>query len=457
MSETFKLIRNVALVALIALVGILAACVQATVVGNDLLGDDLQVVGFTDTLPMRMVTRTEDSVLTHSSASGGQIIRHNIGNLDDPFFGKSSSIVSTEVFLNGVATEILDYVVDSVVVSLTYYSDDAYGDLTSPVTIDAYKVGVELDPLRDYYSNERIGRDFVPSGYVQDHVPNLFDSVLIERPGDTSFLRPQLRIKMTDDFIQQMTSQPTATFELQDSFAAWLKGLQFDMSAGPNTMLAVNLNDAQSGMTVYYSSQDTLEIYDSYQFIFRNPSFFDFVQVQHAQFEHDYTGSEVEQYIDNETLTDSLVYIQSFSGVNAEMEIVGLEQADNLVVNAAEMELFLADIPEDNLDVFPRIIRIQTRTVNEDGILVNSRDVNLALSIQELDVFGGTAEMVEGGLYRYKMNMTAVVQDIVQQRAANRIFISSYLKANQPNRSIFYGPGNSEYPARLKIAFTRTE
>ena len=435
---------------------LMQSCLEGTVVGNELLNQDLQVVGFTDTFGIRAYTRTEDSVLVYSEDNGGQIIRHTLGNLDDPFFGKASSIVSSQVFLNGVGTDMLNYQIDSVVIALSYLGDQCYGDLDATLSVDAYRVNEDLDLSRDYYSTDEIAREGIPSGGLQDFVAQPFDSLTLTRPGDTSIVRPQLRMHMTQSFIQDMLAQPEGVFQTQDSLETWWKGLQFEMPQGDNTMLTFNLNDAQSGVFVYYSSADST-INRTYQFIFQNPSFFEVRQVQIAKFENDYSGSVVGSFIDNEERSDSLIFVQSMSGVNTEFEFIGLEDATGVVVNKAVLEVYSAVIPEDDQTLYPVVERIQTRVLNSDSVLVNSRDIILALSIQSIDAFGGEPEMLTDGLYRYTMDATAVVQDILSGRIENRIFLSSYLKPNQPHRVILNGPGHSEYPARLKIAFTRTE
>ena len=445
-------------VLLAAVMLIADSCVETTVVGSDLLNQDLQIVGFTDTFRIRAVTTREDSVLTHSADAGEQIIRHPVGNLDDPFFGKSSSIVSTGVFLNGVGSIIVDstYRIDSVIVALVYTNTASYGNLDVPITFDTYMLDADLDATRDYYSSEEIPRRMEASGSKAGFVPALTDSVTIIRPGDTFDLKPQLRIRMSDDFVSEMRQQPPETFESQDSLELWWKGLQFEISDGANTMLGFNLNDGQSGVFVYYSRLDSV-IADDFQFLFFNPSFFDVAQVQHAQYIHDYSGSEVQKFIDSEELTDSLIFVQSMSGVNAAVRIEDVDNLADFSINKAVLELYGRQLQGDDLEVYQEIERIQTRTFDADSNLVNSRDVRLALGIQNIDSFGGRLEELEDGLFRYQMTVTATVQDIVRGRERNLIFVSSSLKPNQANRIILFEPGHPEYPARLKIAFTRTQ
>ena len=94
--------------------------------------------------------------------------------------------------------------------------------------------------------------------------------------------------------------------------------------------------------------------------------------------------------------------------------------------------------------------------MNDEDRLVNSIDINLAISINSINFFGGTIVEDEDGRLKYQMNITAGIQNIVQGRAANKIFVSSYLKQNNPRRLVLYGPGHPNYPAKLSLTFTRT-
>ena len=429
-----------------------SACTKATVVGNDLLEDEIRFVGYTDTFRLLTTVRTEDSIITHSSTGGSQIIDHTFGTMDDQYFGRTDVVVISEMFLNGIGSEFLDFQVDSVVMTLALDSAGRYGDLEAPIRVSATKNFTTLDVTEDYYSNQRFTKNFVPMGETEPFVPNYVDNVVIEGPTDTISLEPHVRIPMSQDFINDLTSQSRATFEFSDSFAAWFGGVQIEVSEGNNTMVGIELNDNLSGMTVYYSNPDS-GFYDDYSFVFTG-LFNSHVQV--ATFDHDYTGSVSEAYIDNQEASDSLIFIQSLSGLNTEFEVRNLDIFEDVLINQAVLEFFVADLGEEDDMLYPRINRIQTRTLNDEGRLVNSIDVRLAFGVASIDLFGGTVFTDSQGRLKYSMNITAGVQDIVQGRAENKIFLSSYLKQNNPRRLVLYGPGHPEFPAKLSLTFTRT-
>lgn len=430
-----------------------SGCTKATLIGNDLLDDEIQIVGFTDTFQLLTTVVTEDSVITHSGESGPQILRHIFGKLDDPYFGKTESVIVTEMFLNGIGSRFLDFDVDSVVMTLALDSTVRYGSRNEAVSVTVSRNLTPLNVTETYFSNAEFDKEVMPMGTRENFVPNYTDSITLNGPEDTVRLAPHLRIPMDQSFIDDMVSQPDATFEFADSFANWLQGVHIEMSGGSNTMIGVSLNNALSGMTVYFSRADS-NFYDSYRFGFTG-LFNSHVQV--AQFEHDYTGAVAEDYIGDADNSDSLIFIQSFSGLNTEFEVFRLESFENVLINEAILEFFVADLGEGDLELYPRTDRIQTKTMNGEGRLVNSIDVILAQSVNSIGLFGGTIVEDDDGNLKYRMNITAGVQDIVQGRAPNEIFLSSYLKQNNPRRLVLYGPGHSEYPAKLSLTFTRTQ
>ncbi len=439
-------------VVMIGAMAIWSSCIQVTEIGNDLLSDDIKIIGITDTFEMRARTVVEDSVITHSSSTGSQILEHTFGKLDDPFFGKTTSEVVSQMFLSEFGSEFLEFDIDSVIMTLVYDSLGSYGDLDGPISVEVIRNGTTLESTENYYSNDIFTKNLVPMGKKLDFIPNFDDSIRVDRPGDTTMLAPHLRIPMSDNFIKDLQRQTPGTYEIDDSFTMWFKGVHIVLSEGENTTIGINLNDLVSGMTIYYSAPDS-SLYKSYQFIFSGRFG---VHVQVATFKHNYTGSVVGEHLNDWDRGDSLVFTQAFSGVNTEFEILGLEDFEDVLINQAILEFYVADLAEDDLNLFPESKRIQTRTLNDEDRLVNSRDVNLAFAIQDLSFYGGDLITDDDGNKLYRMNITASIQDIVQGRAGNKIFLSSFLKQNDTRRVILYGPGHPDFPARLSIIYTET-
>ena len=156
----FRWVGGLMLLAVLAWTG----CTEATLIGNDLLDDEIKIVGFTDTFQLRTTVVPEDSVITHSGEAGPQIVRHMFGVINDPYFGRSESVIVSEMFLNGIGSTFLDYDVDSVVFTLALDSTVRYGALDEPVSVAVTKNFTPLDVTETYYSNSSFTKNLVQWG-----------------------------------------------------------------------------------------------------------------------------------------------------------------------------------------------------------------------------------------------------------------------------------------------------
>jgi hypothetical protein len=442
---------------MLAVVGFLiagfGACTKAELVGADLLQNEASQVGFTDTISLKCSHMTEDAILTYSSTDGSLTNRSLVGHLKDPFFGRSEASFYSEVFLFTGSSAFLGTDIDSVILSLRYDTLGLAGDPTQPVILSVHQLTEELDPDTDYRSDYAPAVAFEPFALAQIF-PRPYDSLYIKLRGDSVRVPPMVRLPLSVQFINNMMSQDSSTFESADSFRLWMKGIHVKMTGADNRMLGFNLDDPYSEITVYYrNSFDTIN--SEISFIFT-----DLVGggIHHTRFVHDYTGSEVQKFLDNPQLADSLLFVQGMSGVNVAVAIPGLQVLDNILINKAELEFFVAQIPEDNQSWYPPVPQLINAVKNDNGDLVLSEDVAIAIQqFRLLAPFGGNLmdpDSIGVKPQRYVMNVTTSLQDIYKGITENQYFISPFLKASVPNRVMLYGPSHPEYPARLKLTYT---
>jgi len=428
-------------------------CTRPELIGADLLEDEASVIGFTDTISLYCSHTAETSVFTFKEETGRETARNMIGKLDDPFFGKSEAEMYSEVFLFSGSSMFLGSEIDSVILSLRYDTLGLYGDLTQPVRFEAFMIEEEL------FKESDIRSDFAPMVGMQnvgwlDFMPHPHDSLTIISRGDTARIPPAVRIPMTPEFIASMLAQDSSTFESADSFRLWMKGLSVKMTQGTNTMLGFDLRNVWSGITIYYHAQDDTT---------NSEVFFKFIDplsagIHHSRFIHDYTGSVAETFLQNPELADSLLLVQGMSGLNVRIAIPGLRNLDNILINKAEIEFFAAELPEDSLGLYPRVGRLVTGARSEEGDVEYSEDVNTVLRLfNSIVPFGGeltTVDSTGAMVKRYRMNITASLQDVYKGITEDEIYVLPFLKASVPNRVILYGPGHPTYPARIRLTYT---
>lgn len=440
------------IISCILIVGV-GACTKPELIGADLLQNEASQVGYTDTISLHCMHSIKDNVLTYSAMNGSLVSRSLVGHLNDPYFGKAEASFYSEVFLFTGSSAFLGLDIDSVILSLRYDTLGIAGDPTQPVILEVYRLEEELDPDTDYRS------DYAPAVSAEPIAleivyPRPFDSLYIESRGDSVRVPPMVRLPMAIQFVNDMISQDSSTFESADSFRLWLKGLHVRMTQADNRMLSFNLQDQFSELTIYYrNSFDTIN--SEISFIFT-----DLVGggIHHTRFFHDYTGSEVQKFLDNPDLADSLLFVQGMAGVNVSVSMPGLMALDNILINKAELEFYVANIPDDNTSWYPPVRQMINAVEDDDGDLVLSEDVELVIRrFGLLTPFGGNlmdSDTTGVKPQRYVMNVTTSLQDIYKGRTENQYFITPFLKASVPNRVILYGPGHPEYPARLRLTYT---
>lgn len=430
------------------------SCTRPELIGADLLADEASQVGFTDTISLHCRITRENSVRTYIAGTGRQIIRGLVGHLDDPVFGKSEAQLYSEIFLLSGSAAFLGRTIDSVVVSLRYDTNGVYGDLSQPVELSLHLMEEQFN------IQENIRSDFAPMISVQPSGVSMIDprpqdSLYIMSRGDSLKVPPMARIRLNDQFIETLLAQDTATFLIADSFRTFLKGVHLRMhSMTPNTMLSFDLRSTWSRLTVYYNNGAD---------VFSNEVSFAFTDqlgfgIHHTYIAHDYTGAQVQQYLDGQTPVDSLLFVQGMSGVNLEISLPGLPGIGNIALNKAELEFYAADQPDEQLDLFPRTTQLINAVKRSGDDIESSEDVQLVFAVfGRLDFFGGNlmdTDSLGATPKKYVMNVTTTLQDIYKERIDNRFYIIPFVKPNVPHRVVLYGPTHPQYAPRLRLYYT---
>lgn len=197
--------------------------------------------------------------------------------------------------------------------------------------------------------------------------------------------------------------------------------------------------------------KDSIDNPELYEFRFRIDRF--------SNFEHDYTGSPVEQFIDGtEEAGDSLFFVQGMAGLNGTIDISAVQQYSGFLINKAEIELTVAEMPEYDLENYPPISIYGANYELESGSLLAIQDLDL---IREFgfEAFGGELfeEEINGEkVMKLKFNVTNHVKNYIENpMIGSKIVLNSLFDSETPNRTVFYGAGHSKYPAKLNISFTK--
>lgn len=427
-------------VALMAIV----ACNKPILIGSDLLDQDQINTSFTDTLTLKTSITKVDSVRAFIPGSTYQ--QMFCGNFEDPYFGK----LEANIYSQFIRTKIPDFtgaVLDSVVLRLAYNTKWIYGDITQPFTIGVYRVTEDMDTTHRYYNTTVVATDASPLGMLT-FTPNNIDSVYIPTSDTTSTaLGPRITIPLSAAFGNELMALDSATYATPANFVQALKGLHIKaVDATTGSLLDFDFLSSGTVLSVYFkNAPDTVEQRMDY-------SPYGGLRFTHAT--HQFAGSAVADFLANPAKGDSLLFLQGMAGPFIRVDIPYATQMKNIIVNKAELEFTVATTDEVQPELKPPLQQaIITKGITNDSLTIID-DVLLSLSRGSLSTFGGGVVEESGGVKRYRFNISAYFQKIVDGTEDPVLFISSLNRMENGARSVLYGAGHSVSPAKLLLSFT---
>ena len=445
---------HLVLLVLIVTMFIAPSCNKPTVIGGELLEQDQVNIVFTDSITIIAKTIESDSIKTFDIDN--QLDFFLCGDLDDPIFGgvKASNYIQTRLSFTDPQFQSDDEI-DSVVLAIVYDTVAVYGNFLEEHTINVYRLTEDLDNLATYYSNDAFMFDPMPIG-TKTFTPDLFFPVPVvsyyndEASFDT--LNPVLRIPIDVAYGQEifdLEEMDSTMFSTDSTFLDIFKGFYIETEgANKESLLSFQYRNIGSRLQVYYTRDDTLN--KQYDFIIPNTS------VKSVNYDHyGASGSVANSFLNDTTLGDSLLFVQGMEGVNISFTFPHIEDLKDFIINKATLELTVASLPSDDIDLFDPGAQFLLSEKTADGELLLIEDVVRAFNVGNISVFGGELETDETlDLHTYEMNLSAVLQDMVLGEVSNEVVLTLFLSTQRANRSVVFGPNHSMYPAKLNVTYT---
>lgn len=435
---------------------LIPACTDPTEIGADLLDGDKAEVGFTDTLTVIATTEKTDSILTYfpvfTAAEAFQ--SYPVGDMNDPVLGKSKAQIYAQLSLSQLLPDLEAAAkIDSIVLVLPYDTANVYGFLNQEYGLSIHRLTEDMDEDLSYYSNDSFQSDPTPMGSIQFR-PNLDSITIYDYPNtgrDTLKVPPQVRIPLPISFAQELVRLDTAFYRSDSAFISYFKGIHIKPTKVTQGMLNFKLLDSRAGIYMYYERADTLK--RQYRFEF-NP-----FRARSVQIEQDYNGVLAERYINSTQLGDSLVFVQGLSGLTTKLEIPHIKNLKNLVINKAELEVRVANLPGDNLGVFKPVPQLLLLSADDDGDLITIDDITILLPQGATilrQAYGGVPTNGKPGEPQlYNMNISTHVQGMIDGLRENVLYLTVFNRNQNPSRVPLYGAKHPQYSIKLKIAFSR--
>ncbi len=428
----------------------LFSCNDPTAIGSDLLAGDQVDVDFTDTLTLNGYIEKQDSVAVFFPVSiGAQYESFLVGDYIDPIFGRVTANTYAQITRNTTVPVFTKngVVIDSVVLLLPYREERSYGKLDAMQTIEVYELDENLADSVFAYSNATYMVKPSPIGTVT-FTPNLSDSLNIHVPNtsdSTIKTPPHLRIRLNEEFRARLEGADSINFLTGTDVKNFFKGfcLKPVLQSGNGGMLSFLMRNTFSGMRVYY--HDSSNTYGEYLFpIFTS-------NVVTATFSNDYTGSVVEGFFPvNGVANDSLFFLQAMNGINLVLEVPYVQGLKNLVINKAELEFSIIELPQDD-PAYEPIDRILVSEIVNDTSRVIIEDYQSSSGLANFDaVYGGYPTSDN----KYRVNISAYAQDMIRGLASNKMVITISARPEKASRVVLAGPGYHDESLRPKIRLT---
>lgn len=353
-----------------------------------------------------------------------------LGSYSDETFGRTLASFSTQFVLSGANPSFPEtFEVDSVIFSVAY-SGYSYGSLGE-----------------GYLSVKELSADLPKSaGFNSSYNAPVLNENLLANPSQTfqfkpktylfgteDSLAPQLRIPLKTSLGTKLLqpTDPTA-LESDENFQSYFKGLKVEAGSYPMGVVALDLTNINSKITVYYRF-DNGGLADT--------TFYEFPVTsdcgRYSRLQHFYqyaTQPELQGLVNADTLANqTMVYLQAGAGTKTKLllpHLLDLQMNAGRIVNNAELI-----VPYEPDSRYAPTSQIFIFYQNNEGTLV-------ALPDQFNGTIGGG---VEEANKRYRLNITQYIQKVISGELENApLFIVSGAAGVSVNRTIIHGPEFSE-------------
>jgi Domain of unknown function (DUF4270) len=436
-----------ALTALSAILFLNSSCNDSTLLGADLFKDENLKLIATDSLSINALSETNDSVIVNPD--GASFIYLPIGKVKDLTFGTYEARAYTELDSTS-AYSFSGGTIDSIVFIMGYNADGVYGDTTQTQKLSLYRL-TENIKTGNIYSNQKYAVATTPLGSVEfAPQPRTFinQGRGLTTRADTA---PQIRIKITNQsFIQQISD--TTNYISKEGFKKWLKGLEIRAEKETSCMLNMDFGSSSStitGLYVYSKKDTTISV-----------SFFRAVSsaiIKHSYFKNDYKNALIEPFLNNQKMSDSLLFLQGMSGTNIKLEVPYIRNLGKIVINKAELELTIKeDGTQSNL--FPPINQILTRN-SAQNVITDVIDGDPTIRTSKFFSSGGFVRVkTQDGenKSKYIFNISNQLQRMLEGKEGSLLYLVPFFKQENCSRVVVYGVGKQlKYRTKINLTYTK--
>jgi hypothetical protein len=413
---------------MLGLIGAIVSCeYNANELGTDILPPGDNVILYYDTIfEIDAYTMAGVPLRTSEVIASAPSKVMMLGTLQDTIIGRSTASVVTQFNASASYRPAENLEIDSLF--LTIQTFDFIGDLEEDMIISVYEFTerIYLDTATTYFSDYDVEGKYEPLPLVQETIT----------PEDGSSYK--LVIEDQDYLDKFLAVQSDTNLFYNDSiFKDYFNG--FYITAEPvsssGTMARIQLSNPLSRLTMRYANDSTeVDSTTERDFVYANFLIDQFSSQKINVFEYDYTGTHVEEVIDDKDSDSPYLYVQGLSGVNTRFSFASLQDwidQNPIIINNATLVFDvvpeeLSGLPDENLPdrlMIGSVLEDESYEPVYDFIVINSNDPD-----QLASDFGGYKKAESEGMfsdttYTYRFNMGLHFQYMLDGEKQDNDFI----------------------------------
>lgn len=421
--------RLVSVSFLIALVFGAFSCDNSEELGFELTPPGERFAYFKDSSSfMTMTTLRQDSL---TSERRDPVL---LGSAHDDVFGTQTAGFLSQFRLTSSNVDFGNEIaLDSAILILKY--DGYYGDTLTPQHLRVYELLEDLVYDSTYYSNLDVSEYYDESNPIAD---------LTFLPAPTT---DSLAFRVSEEVALKILTADTSHLVDNTAFLEYFKGLYFksDPVSSGGALSYFDLAGERSRLTLYYSNAEDDSL--SYEVLINDNC------TWVSLFEHDYSGSEAEPYINDSLYSNDLVFLQGAAGLRAGVSIefsdsILLRAEEGIAINKAELILPIEPGFVDETRIKPTSLSIYA--ANEDGTNEFIEDIFLGE-----DYYDGS---YHSDREAYAFNIARHVQNILhldeEKRIENKGLFLVLSNSRVSGNGLVLRNGHREDGIKLSITYT---
>jgi hypothetical protein len=262
-----------------------------------------------------------------------------------------------------------------------------------------------------------------------------------------SFSTAWVRVKLKNSFGLELLNSDSITRTNDTLFYAKFKGLRIKALQN-GSIVGFDLNNSKASKIMIYYKKNGLT--KAFKLQFRGTNKF-------AHYTHNYSP-----YVQSRlgVATDSVVMLKGMAGLRVRVDMPYIKSlAGKALVNQADLVLYKATVPGDNVVSFPNAKQLALAEIEGDSLYDFIADVNYSTNNTNggFSLFGGNPVSVTENniaVTKYKLSVPDYLQDVILGKNDNKLYINLYPQVRTAERVVFYSPTSTQLKAKLNLKYT---